>query len=105
MIRLLKISLTMVVLVIFTAPAFADDFNLLKIETVGYSYVGDVSSDSQSSPGKNFELNIGNPIIKNMQVESINMKSERNQRNKVLYRYTENPSDYMHAVQQGYVPW
>lgn len=105
MIRLLKISMAMFVLIIFAAPAFADDINPLKIKTVSYSYVGDVGSDSQISPGKSFELNMGNPIIKNMQVESINMKSERNQRNKVLYRYTENPSDYMHAVQQGYVPW
>jgi hypothetical protein len=95
----------MFVLAIFAAPVFADDINPLEIETVSYSYVGDVDSERQSSPGKSFELNIGNPTIRNMQVESINRKSERNQRNKVLYRYTEYPSDYMHAVQQGYIPW
>ena len=105
MIRMLGVSVAIIALILFASPSFAGDNSPFKIETVSYSYVGDVNSDSQTSPGKSFDLNMGNPIIKNMQVESINMKSERNQRNKVLYRYTENPSDYMHAVQQGYVPW
>jgi hypothetical protein len=105
MFRMLKTSVMIVVLILFASPSFAYENSPLKIETVSYSFAGDVGTDSQVSPGKSFELNMGNPIIRNMQVESINMKSERNQRNKVLYRYTENPSDYMHAVQQGYVPW
>ena len=105
MIRMLKISLAVVVLLIFAAPSFADDNNPLKIEMISYPYVSGIGSGSQVSPGKSFELNLTNPIIKNTETERINMMSERKQRNRDLYRYTENPSDHMHAVQQGYVPW
>jgi hypothetical protein len=105
MIRMLKISAAMVVLILFAAPSFADDNNPLKIETVSYQYVSFVDSGPQVSPGKNFELNLNDPIIKNPESERINMVSERKQKNMELYRYTENPSDHMHAVQQGYVPW
>jgi hypothetical protein len=105
MIRMLKISLAMVVLIIFAAPCFANDNNPLNIEMINYTYVSSPGSGSQVSPGKDFELNLNKPIIKNTETERINMMSERNQRNRDLYRYTENPSDHMHAIQQGYVPW
>jgi hypothetical protein len=105
MIRMLKISAAMVFVILFAAPSFADDNYQLKIEMVSYPYVSGDSSGSQVSPGKNFELNLNNPIIKNKETERINTMSERKQKNKELYRYTEIPSDHMHAVQQGYVPW
>ena len=105
MIRMLKISAVMVLLILFAAPSFADDNSPLKIETVSYQYVIAVDSGPHVSPGKSFELNQNDPIIKNPESERINMMSERMQRNKELYRFTENPSDHMHAIQQGYVPW
>jgi hypothetical protein len=105
MIRLLKISLAMVIVILFAAPSFADESSPLIIEMVSYPYVSGVGSVSQVSPGKNFELNLNNPIIVNSATERINMMSERKQKNMELYRYTEKPSDHMHAVQQGYIPW
>jgi|WetSurMetagenome_2_1015567.scaffolds.fasta_scaffold1178111_1 hypothetical protein len=106
MIGKLRISAAIAVLMLIASPSFADGNNPLGIQMIDYSYVSGASVvDSQPSPGKNFELNINEPTIKNKQVESINRKSERNQRIKVLYSHTENPSDYMHAVQQGYIPW
>jgi hypothetical protein len=105
MISMLKISVAMVILILFAAPGFANDDSPLKIEMVSYPYISDVSSGSQVSPGKSFELNMNNPIIKNTETERINRMSERKQRNRGLYRYTEIPSDHQHAIQQGYVPW
>jgi hypothetical protein len=105
MIRMLKISVGMVIVILFAAPSFADDNYPLNIKMVSYPYESDASSGSQVTPGKSFELNLNNPIIKNREAERINMMSERKQKNKELYRYTEIPSDHMHAVQQGYVPW
>jgi hypothetical protein len=105
MIRMLKISVGMVIVILFAAPSFADDNYPLNIKMVSYPYESDARSGSQVTPGKSFELNLNNPIIKNREAERINMMSERKQKNKELYRYTEIPSDHMHAVQQGYVPW
>ena len=105
MIRMLKISLAVIVLMIFAIPSFADGNIPLKIEMISYPYASGVDSGSQVSLGKSFELNLNNPIIRNTENERINMMSERKQRNRDLYRYTENPSDHMHAIQQGYVPW
>jgi hypothetical protein len=105
MVRMIKISAAMVLLILFAAPSFADDNSPLKIETVSYQYVSAVDSGPHVSPGKSFELNLNDPIIKNPEAERINMMSERMQRNRELYRFTENPSDHMHAIQQGYVPW
>lgn len=105
MIRMLKISVGMVIVILFAAPSFADDVYPLKIEMVSYPYVSGASSGPQVTPGKSFELNLNNPIITNTETERINTMSERKQKNRELYRYTEIPSDHMHAVQQGYVPW
>jgi hypothetical protein len=105
MIGILRTSAVFAALILIASPSFAEGNNPLGIQMVDYVYVSDVIADSQPSQGKSFELNIGDPIIKNKQVENINRKSERNQRLKVLYGHTENPSDYMHAVQQGYIPW
>lgn len=105
MIGMLRTAVMFAALILIASPSFAEDFGPFRIETVSCSYVNDVGGVSQISPAKSFELNIGEPIIKNRQVESINRKSEHNQRIKVLYSHTENPSDYMHAVQQGYIPW
>jgi hypothetical protein len=105
MIRMLKISVGMVIVILFAAPSFADDNYPLNIKMVSYPYESDAGSDSQVTSGKSFELNLNNPIIKNREAERINVMSERKQKNRELYRYTEIPSDHMHAVQQGYVPW
>jgi tetrahydromethanopterin S-methyltransferase subunit F len=105
MIGMLRASVLLAALILISSTSFAEGNNPLGIQMIDYSYVCNVAADLQPSPGKSFELNISEPIIKNKQVESIKMKSELNQRNKVLYSHTENPSDYMHAVQQGYVPW
>jgi hypothetical protein len=105
MIRMLKISVGMVIVILFAAPSFADDVYPLKIKMVSYPYVSGASSGPQVTPGKSFELNLNNQIIKNKETERINTMSERKQKNRELYRYTEIPSDHMHAVQQGYVPW
>jgi hypothetical protein len=105
MIRISKISAAISIIIFFAAPSFASDNNPLKIEMVSYTYVCDVSSDSQVASGKSFELNLNNPIIKNTETERINRMSERKQKNRELYRYTEIPSDHQHAIQQGYVPW
>ncbi len=105
MIRMLKISVGMVIVILFAAPSFADENSPLQIQMVSYPYESDAGSGSQVAPGKSFELNLNGPIIKNREAERINMMSERKQKNRELYRYTEIPSDHMHAVQQGYVPW
>jgi hypothetical protein len=103
MIRITEASAAMFVLILFAVPCFAND--PLQVELVSYPFTGSTGSISQVQMEKSFELNLDKPIIKNTQTERINMMSERNQKNRNLYRYTEKPSDYMHAVQQGYVPW
>jgi hypothetical protein len=103
MIRIIELSAAMFILILFAAPCFA--YGPLQIEMVSYPFISSNGSVSQVSPEKSFELNIDKPIIKNTETERIKMMSGRNQRNRDLYRYTEKPSDYMHAVQQGYVPW
>lgn len=103
--RMINTLLVMMALVLSAVPSMAYENNMFKVQTVDYSYVDNAGSAPQPSQGKDFELNLSSSIINNPRQERINMASERKQRNMDLYKYTEKPSDYMHAVQQGYVPW
>jgi hypothetical protein len=99
------ILITAAFIMVFSGQVLAGDIKPLDIQLISYPSTSEVSSTTQTPASRPIDINLNNTALGNQTSERINRMSDRKQYNKELYRFTEKPSDYTHAIQQNYIPW
>jgi len=103
--KAITLLVTAAFITVFSGQVLADDIKPLDIQLVSYPSLSQVPNAAQAPAGRPIDINLSNTAITDKTSERINKMSNRKQYNKELYRFTEKPSDYTHAIQQNYIPW
>lgn len=100
-----SIAITAAFIMVISMPIMAYNAGPLDIQQAVYPSGPVESFKTHSAPGRPIDINPDSNKTRENPSVRINQMSEHKMYNKKLYRFTEKPSNYIHAIQQDYIPW